>query len=269
MKKSVPVLTLVGVAIFGLSAVQAQTTIYQDTFQDTNSSLDTQAPTTAVDAFGASASATWSGGRSEFIESTITNSLNVLVGAGGNIEYLTFTPQSGVVYQLSATLTNDFVSGNTDNWVTFGFITNTGATIYGGGGAPWILLKSSGEVEAYGGPGTAGGNKTASTGAGILTNNTMTITLDTTTTLWTYKFSYLATDGTTLLSSATTAYATNPTITAVGIASYNNPTGTRTLDNFTLTATAVPEPSTYGLMAGATGLIAAGILRYRRRSRQG
>jgi len=265
MNKITPALVAAGLAFLGLGHVHAQTTLYQDTFQDTDSSLDTQAPTTAVDAFGASASATWSGGRSEFTESTTTNALTI-AGAGGNIEYLTFTPQSGVVYQLSATLTNTFVSGDTDNWVTFGFITNTGSTIYGGGGAPWILLKSSGAVEAYGGPGTLGGNKTASTGNGILTNNTMTITLDTTTTLWTYQFSYLATDGTTLLTSATTTYATNPTITAVGIASYNSPTGTRTVDNFTLTATAIPEPSTYALMVGTTGLVTAGILRYRRRS---
>lgn len=269
MKKSVPVLTLVGVAIFGLSAVQAQTTIYQDTFQDTNSSLTGQAPTTAVTAFGASASATWSGS-STFTESTSTNVLS-LPTTNVVPQYLSFTPQSGVVYKLSATITNDYSNGtgNSDNWVAFGFITNTGNQIYSNGGAPWTLLKATGEVESYGGPGTIGGNVTGSTGTGILTANTMTVTLDTTTTLWTYKFSYLAADGTTLLNSATTAYTSNPTITAIGIASYNTATGNRTLDDFTLTVTAVPEPATYGLMAGAAGLIVAGVRRPRRRSRQG
>jgi hypothetical protein len=269
MKKTV--LTIVGMAVFGLGHIQAQTILYQDTFQDTNNSLNGQAPTTAVSAFGASASATWSGGRTEFTESTSINVLSI-TNTSGNIEYLTFTPQSGLVYTLSATVTNDFSNGgDSDNWMAFGFITNTGSQIYssGSGGAPWILLKPTGVVEAYGGPGTAGGNKTASTGAGILTGNTMTITLDTTTTLWTYKFSYLAADGTTLLNSATTAYTTNPTIAGVGLSSYAAATGTRTLDDFTLTATAIPEPSTYALMVGATGLVTTGVLRYRRRSQRG
>jgi len=262
MNKITPALVAAGLAFLGLGHVHAQTTLYQDTFQDTDSLLDTQAPTTAVTAFGASASATWSGSAT-FTESTSTNVLS-LPSTNVNPEYLTFTPQSGVIYNLSATLTNG--AGVTDNWVAFGFISNTGTPIYSGGGAPWMLLKSSGAVESYGGPGTAGGDKTSSTGAGIVTNNTMTITLDTTTTLWTYQFSYLASNGTTLLTSATTAYATNPTIIAVGIASYNTPPGTRTLDNFTLTATAIPEPSAYALMIGAAGLVTAGVLRHGRRS---
>jgi hypothetical protein len=269
MKKSIPVLALAGMAIFGLGHIQAQTTIYQDTFQDTNSSLTGQAPTTALTAFGASASATWSGS-STFTESTSTNVLS-LPTTNVVPQYLSFTPQSGVVYKLSATITNDYSNGtgNSDNWVAFGFIANVGNQIYSNGGAPWTLLKATGAVESYGGPGTAGGNVTASTGAGILTGNTMTITLDTTTTLWTYKFSYYAADGITILNSGASAYAANPTITAVGIASYNPATGTRTMDDFTLTATAIPEPSTYALMLGATGLIAAGVRRNRRRSQQG
>jgi hypothetical protein len=63
----------------------------------------------------------------------------------------------------------------------------------------------------------------------------------------------------------TYAYSSAPSINAVFITSIIWGNG-GTFDNFTLTASAVPEPSTYAALAGAAAL---GLAAWRRRQRAG
>ena len=208
--------TAVGsVSAFNLTA--GATVIYSQTFPG---SLVGTTPTTG--------SGTWAG-------TNIIISGNT-TGAGGAVS-LPFTPQSGFVYELTATI--DVTAAN-GSWLGVGFLENNDT--YGFFGSPTTptALRTSGWL-TFAGPGV---NYTQ-------TSNDILIRLDTTADQWTTSMY----QGGTQMGSTFT-YTTNPTITRVGFVSEGTAVGS--VSAFQLTA--VPEPT--AALLGTLGMLA--LLRRRR-----
>ena len=133
---------------------------------------------------------------------------------------LPFTPHSGYVYTLTATVT---LSGSPGNWIALGFAQSmtvgpsSGAFNNGNiNGYDWILLnESSGNVQYFAGPSGGGPilNQNGFVPAGPGTH-TITVVLDTTGAQWAISASM---DGN---SAGTSTYGSNPTISAVGFCQY-------------------------------------------------
>jgi len=154
------------------------------------------------------------------------NASGVDASTSPNSWLLPFTPHSGYVYTLSASVT---FSGNPGNWIGLGFgqrVPTNAAVGYGrlsdGGTTPpqqgpngynWIILtEGSGNVQYFAGAGGSGavtnlnGFFTAGTGT-----HAVTVVLDTTGTHWIMSASV---DG---IPAGTNTYSSNPPIGAVGI----------------------------------------------------
>lgn len=136
--------------------------------------------------------------------------------AQGDSWLLPFTPHSGYVYTLSASLT---FSGNPGNWVGLGFAQNVPTNATGGrlsdsavnSYSLIILTESSGNVQYFAGPSTGGTitNKTPFFTAGTGTHAVQMV-LDTTGSKWKV---YAFVDG---IPAGTNTYSTVPLIGAVG-----------------------------------------------------
>jgi hypothetical protein len=136
----------------------------------------------------------------------------------GDSWVLPFTPHSGYVYTLAASLT---YSGNPGNWVGVGFAQNvpintTNGRLSDASGGPnsyglIILTESSGNVQYFAGPGTGTTitNKTPFFTAGVGTHAVQEV-LDTTGAKWKV---YAFVDG---VAAGTNTYSSNPPIGAVG-----------------------------------------------------
>ncbi len=251
----------------------ASTIIYQDSFSGSNSTpLNGAAPT--VDK---GQSATWTANTyAVWSDSGYTNYNLDQSGKTRDSAYLGFTPTSGQIYTLSATLT--ITSGVSGGTLDIGFPGNIQAGTNTAGGtstlntgwdwpsnitnvspSPWVLLGDSGSGYYFTGPGENGGSPFSSSAAAVGSANDISIVLNTAAAAWTYQ----AFDNG-VAESPIVAFTTNPTITAVGL---QNAGVIGTVGNFELASSPVPEPATLGLLAvGGLGLLLVSRKRAARRS---
>lgn len=210
-----------------LSAGLAQATIiYQDTF-----STDGQLSGRAVE----TGTGNW------IAYSTLTTSSGVaLPGAttNGKDAVLAFTPQTGMVYTLSADVSA--ISGA--SYVGVGFVANSvvpnGSEFFAGlvdTPSPWAYSVTNGTFATLIGPGGTGYSGFSGKGA----TGTIKIVLDTTEANWvsTWSFNNVA------LRTNTYSGTLNINYVGFGTGGFVN----STVDNFTLEA--IPEPATLGLVA--------------------
>lgn len=247
-------------------SASASTIIYQDSFTGTSSTpLNGAAPT--VDN---GPSTTWTANTYPVWSDSGYTSYNLdQSGKTRDSAYLAFTPTSGQVYTLSATLTItgvDLGPGASNDFLNIGFpgniqagtnplggtsTLNTGwdwpASISNVYASPWVLLRASGGGSYVTGPYTDGSGALSSTAA-VGSANNIAITLNTGKSAWTYQVF----DNSNAVSPVVT-FTTNPTITAIGL---QNAGVIGTVGNFELTSSPVPEPTTLGLAAaGGLGLL--------------
>ena len=172
---------------------------------------------------------------------------------------LPFTPESGYVYTLQASL-NPNAPTNSDDWFAIGFARNANVTT----GfqlletTAWMLGRvrrdSNGDIQTFLGPDTASGTNHSSA-VGTLG---FKVVLDTTGSQWTAE--WFLNDS----SLRSVAFSSQPTINYVGLGRLGSAVGS--FSSFSLSATsAVPEPSTWALVLGLVALGAA--IRRRRTGR--
>jgi hypothetical protein len=263
---------IAGVTAGGLTAAAAGTAraaiIYADNFDGTAGLVSGRSVTTATGLFGGTAGATWtsdsttstnpdalwnaSGGTYTGTGTTDATLGTFTTGADANLitnAFLPFVPQSGLIYDAHIALGSSGV-GASGNWLglTFAPAGLNGHTAGGGAsalsnmaGAGLIIDKGSGQVQSFGGAGTANGAINSATGfvaqgTATPTYHTFDILLDTTGLQW--KVSWLV-DGVTPSGVGATSftYTTNPSIGDIVFGS-NKLTGTAS--DFSLTT--VPEP---------------------------
>jgi hypothetical protein len=186
-------------------------------------------------------SQTFTGGTGPLVGTSVTTGDGIWTGANiinlnGNTTgiagalSLDFTPSSGFVYDLTATIN---VTGSFGTWAGVGFLTDNGE--YGFLSAPFspTALRTD-RWQVWAG---AGANYTA-------TSNDILIRLDTTGAQWTAAFF----QGGVQMGNTYTYTGGNPTINYVGFVNADG-TAVRNVSAFQLTQ-AVPEPSTYALVLG-------------------
>ncbi len=267
------------VAMLGQPA-WASNIIYQDSFTGSSTTpLNGAAPT--VDN-GPSATWTATGGYAAFADSGYTSESN----NAGAVAYLNFTPVSGNVYTLSATLYTDTVypANPQWNWLAVGFVqnpttasgtsfvfnsTDPGAMAWAQDFAPNAVPYSGGGFAAgavYSGP--DGGDSpfvsvfSPPSGSNATAPQDISVVLNTGSSAWTYQF---FDNGSAV--SAVESFTSNPAITAVGL-NLQGPgsTGggslvTGQVSNFSLTSSPVPEPASIALL----GICAGAVLLLKRR----
>lgn len=231
MKKVV--LSLMCTCLIGVSHADV---LISDAFNGAAGALNGATPDIGSDAWSASANLNTDG--------------STLISAGTGAAYngfLSFSPEAGYIYTLSADV--DIASGS--DWVGIGFTTGSetdaGFQDYG---APWILYKDNagaGAVEAFGAWIYEGSGTKVSTDLGdidISGTVALSVILDTTESITSSAWSMYV-NGTQVHSGA---WGANPTITGVGLGVLDNGDISATVDNFTLTRT-VPEPATLSMVA--------------------
>jgi len=194
------------ILIEGTSKVSAAV-IYSQTFTGGTGALVSTTPTTGA--------GTWTG-------DNILNRNGLLEGGWGAVS-LAFTPTSGLVYELTATI-SDQVWGS---WIGVGFLPDN--SLYGWSPNNPVALRT-----------TTGWGTSPHAGSASLLSNDVLIRLDTTASQWTAAIF----QGGTQIGSTFT-YLTNPTITRVGFVSDGSG---GTVSAFQLTS--IPEPSAYSLFIG-------------------
>jgi hypothetical protein len=151
--------------------------------------------------------------------------------------------------------------------------TSNGGDLSPNGGRPWTFLRENGAMNVYAGSATVAGTGTGALGGGLPAGTypdgssyTISLVLNTALSNWTLD-TYV--NGVQLDLNGATAgdtytYASNPSgISYVAIsASPSTVNPIATVDNFTLTVQAVPEPSTFGVLV-LGGLTFASIARVR------
>ena len=247
-------------AVAGLAGTASASIIYQDNFSGSSSNpLNATSP--SVDATGATwtADTGWRADGSQTAADAATN--------GSSDAYLPFTPSSGNIYTLSATMSPSLTSGS--NWFALGFVgsfssatSTTGGAVNNGDGVnawfadsgsgqlnagPWLLMNSGWNGEDpnesyFPGPGASGAvDFTGKSG------DTVAIVLNTQSSAWTFQ---VFVNGTNV--SPVIPFSSNPAITGVGLGQFAPAVGS--VSNFSLTS--VPEPATLGLCAvGGLGLL--------------
>lgn len=239
-------------ALVGFTAIPASaaTTLYNETFSSPfEGAVDGTGPLNGTTPNITVGINTWTA--SEWRENG-TAPTTTLDSANDDSAFLAFAPTVGMIYTLSATLTQP-AGGDANGWAGIGFTggnTTTGS-FFNNNAAPWVLWRPSdapaaSEVVTRLGPALAGNeSEGAFTGTA-----TFDIVLNTQAALWTAEWFVNG------VSVRSTPYGTNPTITHIGLGRENGQSATFT--NFSLTA--IPEPST--ALLGGLGMLA--LLRRRR-----
>lgn len=252
---AMPSLMAIGaMTMLGMAASTASAgIIYQDSFGGTGA-LNGATPT--VDN---GSSATWTAA-TQWSDSGYFNANTQ--GAGRATAQLGFTPTTGNVYTLSATVS--LTSGaNPAAYLSLGFLSTSSSTALNNGwdsptptdpiAAPWVLVTigdNAGTI--YTGPGTQVNGTGFTTGqTGDLTNDTFELVLNTTAPTWTYQ---VYNEGTLVSGANPIQLPAGTTINYVGM---QGASAIGTVSNFELSS--VPEPATLGLMGvGAIGLLLIG-----------
>jgi hypothetical protein len=253
---------------FSLESAGAQTIYSQDFTIGSGITLHGSTPTLANSFAGGSSGATWN-----VLSNSATAFINKdgSIGGNQNTALLAFTPQSGNVYTLSATLNFTAAPGS---WLALGFATrnpaqNAGSakltdnSATGPGGVAWMIANDAtgNNEQFFAGPGAVPGAGIGNAQALMSGPGTFTLTLDLDTRGSQWSISSFI-DGVQL--GTNFVYTSNPTITAVGIGENTLGTpGNAKFDTFDLSVTTVPEPSPLAL----TGVGAAMLMLVRRKSR--
>ncbi|MHB1767406.1 MAG: PEP-CTERM sorting domain-containing protein [Phycisphaerae bacterium] len=240
-------------AMLGMTASAASARIiYQDSFNRTGLlNASTPSPT---DTGGA----TWTAGSS--ITTTATSGGYASLTSANSMAYLPFTPVSGNVYTLTASLNP--TPGTTTNWLALGFFPQSGSNASGAplvGGGVVVLERDNRGSQVFNGDQVGANGPTSPNSTGY---TTWSITLNTTQSDWTASFSEDGVAGETNFQTFTYGGSNggsnaNPTINTVG---FGTDTMAGTVQDFTLT-NSVPEPATLALVA-VSGL---GLLLLKRR----
>ncbi len=241
---------LLALALAAVTPMNAATVLYSDDFSGSvDNNLHGTTPATTIGTNTWIAHENWKAdGSIAGGSSSVNNDHNA---------FLAFTPASGLIYTLTATL--DKPVGLTNGmWAGIGFTNDTLGTAAGNNGesffagtnaaGPWMLYRANNnQIAAFGGPETANGSGNLS---GYTGTQTMTIVLDTTGAQW--KAEWFVGGN----SIWTHTYNTNPAISYVGLGRENNTAA----DFSSFSLTAIPEPSS--TLIGGLGLLA--LLRRRR-----
>jgi hypothetical protein len=194
------------IVIEGTSKASAAV-IYSQTFNGGPGGLTTTTPTTGA--------GTWTG-------DNIISRNGELAGGWGAIS-LAFTPTSGLLYELTATISSQYWG----SWIGVGFLPDN--SLYGWSPNNPVALRT-----------TTGWGTSPQAGSASLLSNDVLVRLDTTGANWTTSIYQGGTQiGTTF------TYTTNPTINRVGFVSDGSGGN---VSAFQLTS--IPEPSAYSLVIG-------------------
>jgi hypothetical protein len=162
--------------------------------------------------------------------------------------FLPVTLLANTAYTYSATLTPLNPIG--DDWVAMGFGNSALGGINNPDALAWLIYRSNGGVNAFFGGGTSGGLSGKNTGKPTSTPDTFTITMTTNSSLTGFVVNFSDSIGV-LNQTGSFTVATGKTLNSY-VNSIVIGTGGGTNANFQnleLTATAVPEPATLGLVA--------------------
>lgn len=240
-------------ALVGFTAIPASavTVLYSDDFSGAAANnLHATTPDTTI------GTNTWIAHTNWKADGSIAGGV-LAVAANDQSAFLAFTPTTGLIYTLTATLAKPTGTGN-GMWAGIGFTNDTLGTAAGNNSqsffagtnaaSPWMLYRTNvNEIAAFGGPLTANGSGNLSPYTGA---QTLTIVLDTTGLAWEAEWFVGAT------SIHTFTYETNPTISYIGLGRENDAGA----DFSSISLTVIPEPST--ALLGGLGMLA--LLRRRR-----
>ncbi|WFB36850.1 PEP-CTERM sorting domain-containing protein [Kiritimatiellota bacterium B12222] len=226
------------VAVLFLGTSLRAEILYSEDFEGTGG-LNGTTPDTRSGDFGSSDTAVWEA-------STAFDAAGDIRTSRAQSASLTFVPQTGKIYELSA----DFDGTNPSSYhptaqISLGFSQSASTTenFNKNNGQPWMHINSiSGANEGGYKPGDG------STGGTFATTTTwmnLKILLDTQDTFWTVKWYLNDTQV------GTHTYTDNPTINYVGFAGSQNARGK--IDNFQLAV--IPEPGSLALLALALPLL--------------
>jgi len=221
----------------------AATVIYSDNFTHAAGALNGNTVQTSSGTDGGTLNATWTANTNfTYSGAGLLNS----VGSASAYYYanLALTPVTGKVYTLTVDM--DPANGASGSiFLAAGFASSnaTSNTSFSGRN-PWVAYATNGTGKAYS-SGTTQYGTTFGTAGSVSNPIRLTLTLNTTTALWSTSYSVLDLTTSTILGTGSNTYTTNPTITSVYVGNVGIQPTNSTFDNFQLSV--VPEPSAFAL----------------------